>query len=69
VEINNEYLKYIMDESNKIVQKQEQIRQVQEQAPISKPINTDNTIIKEILERVSTIDRQLYEIKDLMRRL
>lgn len=58
-----------MDESNKIVQKQEQIRQVQEQAPISKPINTDNTIIKEILERVSTIDRQLYEIKDLMRRL
>lgn len=69
MEINNEYLKYIMDESNKIVQKQEQIRQVQEQAPISKPINTDNTIIKEILERVSTIDRQLYEIKDLMRRL
>ena len=70
--LSDDFLNGIMNESSKIIQHQDKIMPIEEQTQqqVDSPIPTsDNGVVKEILERVATIDRMLYEVKDLMRRL
>ena len=74
--LSDDFLKGIMNESSKIIQHQDKIMPVEEQmthpntsANAPMPTDASNPIVGQILERVATIDRMLYEVKDLMRRI
>lgn len=72
--ITDEFLSTILDQSTQIVQKQDIIvgsdrvtQPIHEQTGPTQ--TTGDSTVQQILERISTIDRMLYEVKDLMRRV